>query len=481
MTAEEGWAVYDLPLTEPAAAIGARRPAAFDLPALLRNEAWFCTLRWLAIGALAAAGAAGWALRSGGIPGVRLQAAWPLLPLAGALLVLNVCYLVYLRWVGAIPSNGAQATLARAGLWAQVVLDLATLTVVVHVFGSIGTFAPFMYLFHIVLACIFLSYAQSLVVMLVAMLLYAACLTLEGARLITTEPVLGFILDPVSLPLPLWFLGYGSVAFVSLAVWYLASRLSSALRRREAELVSSNRRLEAAIAERAGYMLRTTHQLKAPFAAIHANAQVLLGGYCGELPKEATAVIEQIGARAEMLSRGIRSMLQLANLRSVAQDAPAPSSVDLAALIGSCAANLRPIAAKRGIQLEEDLAPVAVRAVQDHALMVVENLLSNAVTYCMPGGHVKVTLRQKDDRVTMTVRDDGIGIPAEKLPRIFDEYYRTVEAARLNPASTGLGLAIVRQIAVADGIRVRVESACSRGTVFAVTFPASPQSVGKPG
>ncbi len=256
-------------------------------------------------------------------------------------------------------------------------------------------------------------------------------------------------------------------------MWYLASRITSALRGREEELLTINRRLEAAIEERAGYMIRTTHQLKAPFAAIHANVQLLLGGYCGPLPKEAAEVIGQIGARSEMLSRGIKSMLQLANLRSVAQAPPQTAVVDLAALISSCTGPLKAVADRRGIHLEEDLPPAEARVVPDHAVMVIENLLSNAVAYCAPGGRVRVSLRASGDQVVVAVRDDGIGIPAEKLALVFDEYYRTVEAARHNPASTGLGLAIVRQIAVADGIRVRVESARSRGTVFSVTFPRS--------
>ncbi len=274
---------------------------------------------------------------------------------------------------------------------------------------------------------------------------------------------------------------FGSVAFVSATVWYLASRLSSALRQRDEELSAINRRLVAATEERAGHMLQTTHQLKAPFAAIHANTQLLLGGHCGTLPVAATAVIGQIATRCEMLSRGIKAMLQLANLRSHAQNPPAPIAVDLSVLIQSCLAALRPQAAKRGIEFEKDLSPAVVQAVPDHAVMIFDNILSNAINYSRDGQRVTVSSRAKPDGgALVVVRDRGIGILPDKLPRIFDDYFRTTEAVKHNHASTGLGLAIVRQAALAGRIGVRVESAPAQGTVFALDFPNSPPKPEKP-
>ena len=72
----------------------------------------------------------------------------------------------------------------------------------------------------------------------------------------------------------------------------------------------------------------------------------------------------------------------------------------------------------------------------------------------------------------VAVEDSGIGIPAAKLPQIFDDYYRTAEAVRHNKASTGLGLAIVRQAAIVGKVGVRVESAPRQGTRFILDFPA---------
>jgi signal transduction histidine kinase len=477
--ADPVWTAYDLPLHE---RFGSEDLDASVPPAdtgesiILQNESWFCSLRWLVIAALVMLALAGW-LTAGffPLPGIHLEYVWPL-SVAGVLLALNTMYLLFVRKAS---RSTRRSGMAARGLWLQIVLDLAVLTAVVHYLGSLETFAPFMYLFHIVLACIFLSYAQSLLVTLVAMGMYLTCLMLEYAGALAPHSMLSGspMLDRVAVPLAVATWQFGSVVFVSATVWYLASRLSNALRRREEELSAINRRLLAATEERAGHMLRTTHQLKAPFAAIHANTQLLLGGHCGTLPAAAITAIELMAARCEMLSRGIKSMLQLANLRSQSQNPPDSIAVDLSALIESCLASLKPQALKRSIVFETDLSPATVQVVPDHAAMIIDNILSNAINYSRDGQTVFVSSRAKPDGgALVVVRDRGIGILPEKLPRIFDDYFRTMEAAKHNHASTGLGLAIVRQSALAGKIGVRVETAPEQGSVFSLNFPKSPQT-----
>ncbi len=92
--------------------------------------------------------------------------------------------------------------------------------------------------------------------------------------------------------------------------------------------------------------------------------------------------------------------------------------------------------------------------------MLLDNILANAVNYSKEGGRVEVLVRgASDGTATIGVTDHGIGIPADKLPRIFEEYYRTKEAVKHNPSSTGLGLAIVRDVARAEHIDIGVASA----------------------
>jgi signal transduction histidine kinase len=468
-----GLAEYRLPLEEPAAEAAPTHCAAGygDDQVWLGNVYWFCTLRWLVVAVLFGFGMAG-AIAANLLRqwGICLAAGWPTIIAAG-LAALNLLYLAMAR--DAARSPGPRRIALRC-LWLQIMLDLAVLTVVIHYMGSLDSLAPTMYLFHIVLACIFFPSRQSLVVTLSAMGMLLACVAAETAGVLGPASLVVGSVPCSAMPWAVLCLHFGSVVFVSGTVWYLASRLARALRDREAELATTNHRLVAATEERARHMLRTTHQLKAPFAGIHANAQLLLGGYCGPISDRVVAVAAQISNRCETLSREIKEMLQLANLRSAAQPAPPPAPVDLAVLIGAALANLRLPATRRGISIKEDVSPAPVPVIPDHAVMIIDNVLANALAYSRDGGKVSVSCHPRSDGgATIVVCDTGIGIPAEKLPRIFEDYFRTAEAATHNRASTGLGLAIVREAARAGKIAVCVQSAVGHGTTVTLDFPAT--------
>ncbi len=127
----------------------------------------------------------------------------------------------------------------------------------------------------------------------------------------------------------------------------------------------------------------------------------------------------------------------------------------------------------RGIRIEAELDPVRVYGVDDYMKMLVDNLLSNAISYSYNDSVVKVTCHLEDDQhVRVTLRDHGIGIAPDKLPKIFQDYFRTSEATQHNRASSGLGLAIVRLVANALRISVQVASAPGWGTRFCLSIPA---------
>lgn len=465
-------ASYELAFT-PSAASSAGTPVTKDrhgLPEALlaRNVLWMCRLRWAIIGTLLLFGLAG---RSDGLLeriGLNAPGYWPFVAVA-VLTLGNVIFLAHVHFLKVAPGHSSTMT----SLWSQIVFDLAILTAVVHYLGSTDTYVPFTYLFHIVLACIFFSRRRSMIVMFIASFMFITCVVAERMGILQARNV---FIGPArqygeGLDSAAFWLHTISAVGIWMVVWHLASGLSMTVRRRDSELVKTNRRLLAAQAERSSHMLATTHQLKSPFAAIHANTQLLMKGYCGELPDQAVEVVERISARCRRLATEIQEMLQLANLSSSGQQPFEQEELDLADLLTSGIEQVRTLADTRGIVFAVDLQPAPMIGVQEHLSMAFLNLLTNAVSYSYDGGEIRVSCRHEGgSRYVVTVSDDGIGIDADKLPRIFQEHYRTKNAVQHNKESSGLGLAIVRQVAEQHHIHLRVASALGVGTTFEMIF-----------
>ena len=469
-------ASYELPLREastdaPGGAATVPENFGKSLPdsLLAKNVVWFCRLRWIVIGIFMAFSVLGLSDGAMRLLGLRPPGNWPLVA-AGVLTLCNALFLTHARFFNPLTKPRG----ITVNLWAQIALDLIVLTAVVHFLGSLRTYVPFAYLFHIVMACVFFSRAQSFIVTAIASLLLAACTTAEHLGIIA--PVSAFAdggfgqgIEAGSGAFPVNMV---SAVAIWLAVWYLASRLSMMLRQRDSELADTNRRLLAAQEERSRHMLTTTHQLKAPFAAIHANTQLLLKGHCGVLSDEALDVARRISDRCRRLAAEIQDMLQLANLSSASQHPLRPVELNLPEVLRWSVEQVAPLAQERGVALDVDIGPARAEGVEEHLKMLFSNLLSNAVSYSYEHGRVSVRCASRPPAgAIVIVRDEGIGIPSEKLPHIFEEHYRTKEAVRHNKESSGLGLAIVRQVAEYHRIRLRVTTRPCAGTTFELRFP----------
>ena len=440
---------------------------------ILNYARWFCYFRWLVISILTALGIIGF------IPGIfqplgfRSQMGWAF----GTAIILTIGNIVFIKHIRRMKlSESINGIIVN--LWAQISLDLIILTVVVHFIGSIETFIPFAYLFHIVLACIFFTGRESFGVTVAACILYAACVLTERAGIFSSAGIYSNrnFREYIESNTTVSVINIVSVFGILLVVWYLASHLSAMVREREYELISINDRLEKIQAERTGHMLRTTHELKAPFAAIHANSQLLLKGYCGKLPDNAYDVVLRIAARCRRLTNEIQEMLQLTNLRSDTNESLQWRKLDLAGILEWSIVQVSSVAEERTIEFETDIVPISIYGVEDYLKMLFVNLLSNAVLYSHDSGLVRVKCYRVDgNEAEVIIEDEGIGIPGEKLPRIFDDYYRTDEALRHNKESSGLGLTIVKHVVQTQKINLKVESQPDTGTKFTLLF----QSAGK--
>ncbi len=437
---------------------------------LIEHIFWFCRFRWIAIAVLLLFGTLS------NVPGLfdhlRLQTdlRWPF-SIAVIAAILNTIFVTHAnRLRSADPGRGL-----LINMWSQILLDLILLTVVVHFFGSLDTVIPFAYLFHIVLSCIFFTRLQSLFVIVFSSYLFMTCVALESSGMLSVSSIFSnpsltdksipnqwMIVMHVAMILAIWFV-----------VWYLVSYISNLVRVRDYELCTTNQRLKEAQEEKSKHLLRLTHELKAPFAAIDANIQVIQKGHCGVLPAKAMELLERISARSRKLGDVIQVMLQLANLRKMSTETTRMEAYDLAEIIRWCIGQLQPAAEKQGVKIDTELQSVQVNANEDCLKMLFLNLISNAIIYSHYDGDVKVVCRAgAGGGAAVSVEDHGIGIKAEKINKIFDEYYRTDEAVLHNKNSNGLGLAIVKHVAQTHRLAVRVASAPDIGTRFEIQFPA---------
>jgi len=118
---------------------------------------------------------------------------------------------------------------------------------------------------------------------------------------------------------------------------------------------------------------------------------------------------------------------------------------------------------------------------QEHIQALWAHLLSNAIRYTPPGGRITLSLREESGarEIVGTVADTGMGISAEEISRVFEEFYRTKEAKAMQETGTGLGLTIVQQIVSLYGGSVEIDSTVGQGSSFRFILPPSAASTGE--
>src|SRR5262249_8972164 len=134
---------------------------------------------------------------------------------------------------------------------------------------------------------------------------------------------------------------------------------------------------------------------------------------------------------------------------------------------------VRPIAEKSQIRLVEEPAPESAHVFCDSEAVsqIMSNLLDNAIKYTPAGGQITLGARPAGNMVEFYVKDTGIGIPEEDLPRLFERFYRVDKARSRELGGTGLGLSIVKHLVAAHNGVARVESVAQKGSTFYFTLP----------
>lgn len=211
-----------------------------------------------------------------------------------------------------------------------------------------------------------------------------------------------------------------------------------------------------------------THELKTPLTSIQGFVEVLLAR---DLPRDRIVnYLTIVRQETERLVRLIGDLLDLAKLEE-GQFQLNKEPVDLTLLIQGAMEAIQPQLTIHKLVRTGPEEGVKVLADRDLITQVILNLLSNAVKYSPEGGEVVVGLRESDTAVEVDVSDQGVGIPQEKLPHLFERFYRVDSSATRSITGTGLGLANVKYIVEAHGGSLRVKSEVGKGSTFTFSLP----------
>ncbi len=218
------------------------------------------------------------------------------------------------------------------------------------------------------------------------------------------------------------------------------------------------------------FLANVSHDLKTPLTSIEGYSRAIMDGVAKN-PGNAARIIHE---EANRLTRMVTELTDLARLQA-GRLSMKMTAIDIGEIVAAIGQRLSVVAARKDIELEvQTTAMPHIAGDGDRLVQVVTNLISNALKYTPKGGRVQVITTVRDGGVQIQVADNGVGIPAEDLPHIFDRFYQ-VDKARGPQRGTGLGLAITREIVLAHGGTIEVTSpGANQGTTVTVWLP-SPQ------
>jgi two-component system phosphate regulon sensor histidine kinase PhoR len=222
---------------------------------------------------------------------------------------------------------------------------------------------------------------------------------------------------------------------------------------------------------RRDFVANASHELRTPLTSIRGFVEALEDGALGD-EAHAARFLGKIRTHADRMAALVGDLLELSRLEA-GERPPQWEEVVPSEVLDDVAASLDELARSKDMRFTRASAgaPVVVTDA-DRLRRILENLVENALKYTPAGGRVDLRAgADPDGGVVFEVEDDGPGIPAEHLPRIFERFYRVDKARSRELGGTGLGLAIVRHLAEGMGATVGVESQVGRGTRFRVHVP----------
>ncbi len=220
---------------------------------------------------------------------------------------------------------------------------------------------------------------------------------------------------------------------------------------------------------RKDFVANVTHELKTPLTSISGFVETLQDG-AAEDPEIRSKFLDIIAIEAARLKRLIEDILIISDIENK-RESNTDSDINVRESIEEILTSIGPIIEAKQVKIITSYAyEIYIGGNNDRFKQLMMNLIENAVKYSFDGGTVTITAEKKEGKIYISVKDEGIGISEEHLPRLFERFYRIDKSRSQKAGGTGLGLAIVKHIASLFEAEIRVQSEPGKGSTFTVVF-----------
>ncbi|MHB8660604.1 MAG: sensor histidine kinase [Minisyncoccota bacterium] len=254
-------------------------------------------------------------------------------------------------------------------------------------------------------------------------------------------------------------------------------RSAQLLVRRDLGLMRANEKLHALDVQKSKFISVAAHQLRTPLSAIRWSLGLLLSNHAGKISEEQEALVRQAYESTVHLVRLVNDLLEVDRMEG-GRTPLTFMPVDLHDVAKSVLADVAQDAERRGVLITlEDRLSAGARVTADitQLRVALQNVVENAVKYTRTGGSVTITLAEDGDKLSVSVKDTGIGIPADQQEQIFKQFFRARNAVKVETEGSGLGLSLTQEVLERMEGTISFTSEEDKGTTFVLTLPKATQ------
>ncbi len=240
--------------------------------------------------------------------------------------------------------------------------------------------------------------------------------------------------------------------------------------RADTELQQKNVELKRALKVKTEFLSMVSHELRTPLVPIIGYSELLADGLLGDIPAEAVDSVNIIKDRAQYLAKLIEDLLVLTRMEGgkIILDL---KPINVAKRVREIIADYRLVQHAKPVSVDWSGEEFTVLADQTRVHQILRNLIENAIKFSNETVHITFQTRCEFSKGIITVYDNGIGIPAEHLPRVFDRFYQVEDVDIRKHGGTGLGLAITKELTELMGGTISVSSEVGKGSTFTIILP----------